>query len=109
VITESVSVRIDIRAETAEGAERGNGTEIEGLDATREETTTTDHQEEIEICLMIAEAVGEDDVVIEVIATVDLEEGRDGSERRAQLLRLRRRNLHQISQMSCQFWSARDD
>ena len=102
-------MKIDTRAETAEVVERGNGTEIEDPGAMREETTTTGHQEEIEIYLTIAEAVEEDDVATEAIAMADLEEGRAENERRAQLLRLRRRSLHQISQISYQFWSARDD
>jgi hypothetical protein len=105
-----VSARTGTQAEIEEAAERGNGIETEvHLDATREETTTTDRQGEIGIYLTIEEAAGEDDVVIEAIAMVDSEEVLDGSERRAQLLRPRRRNLHQISQISYQFWSARGD
>ena len=107
--TESVSERIDTQAETEEVVERGNGTEIEGLDATREETTTTDHQEEIETSLTTEEAVEEEDVVIEAIVIVGLVEIRARSERRAPVLRPRRRSLLQISQISYQFWSARDD
>ena len=103
-------MRTGIRAEIGEAVERGNGTEIEAQpDAMRDEMTTTGRQEGIEICLTIVEAVGEGDVVIEGIAMADSEEDQHGSERRARLLHRRKRNRHQTSQISYQFWSARDD
>jgi hypothetical protein len=89
---------------------RESGTEIEDpQDATQEGTTMTDHQEEIETCLTIEGAVVEDDVEIEAIVMADLEEVLDGSARRALVLHLRRRNRHQILQMSYRSWSGRDD
>ncbi len=51
-------MRTDIPAENAGAAERESGTEIEvPHDATQEEMTMTDLQEEIETCLTIEEAV----------------------------------------------------
>lgn len=103
-------MRTGTQAETVEAVERENGTEIEvPHDATQEEMTTTDHQEEIETCLTTAEAAVEVDEVIEATATADLEEVLEGSAKRAQLLHPRRRNRRQISQMSYQFWSGSED
>ena len=99
-----MSARTDTQAETAEAAEKENGTEIEVLhDATQEETTVIDHQEEIETSLMTDGAAVEDDVEIEAIAMADSEEVLDGSVKRAQVLHLRRRSRRQISQMWYQF------
>jgi hypothetical protein len=110
-----VSARTDTLAETEEVAEvTENGIEIVGPDATHEETTTIDHPEEIEICSTTAEVVQEaeeeeEDVATEEIAMADLEEDKDGqSERRAQVLHLRRRNPHQILPILYRSWSARD-
>ena len=88
-----MSARTGTLAETEEVAERENGTEIGGhQDATQEETTMIDHQEEIETFLTIEEAAAEDDVEIEAIVMVDLEEGLGESARRARLLHPRRRS-----------------
>lgn len=110
MITESVSARTDTQAETAEAVERENGTEIEApRDAMQEETMMTDHQEEIGTFLTIEEAVVEADAETEAIATADLEEVLDESDKRAQLLHPRRRNRRQISQISSQSWSVSED
>lgn len=77
-----------------------SGTENEGPGAKLDETTN-DHHDEIETYLMIGEAAEVGAEVVE-IGMEDLEEGKAEEEEeetsvpKAQVLRLRRRNQHQI-------------
>ena len=92
VITESVRGRIGILEGTGEEVETEIGTEIGVLHgATPAEMKMIDRREEIETCLMTDVVAG--GVAIEVIAT-DLGEVLDEIARRAQVLRLNKRNQH---------------
>jgi hypothetical protein len=88
-----VSAKIGILVEIEEAGEKGSGTETgDPQDVTHGEMMTRGHHEETETYLMIDVQVEQEEEIVGTGIASRLQQ--QGTERRARLLHLRKRNLH---------------